>query len=447
MAKRTSYLNATELEGGRILLFNRPNAKKNVWHMRIYVAGMEDISGDKVKYYTRSTGELDLDRAKRIALDTYESLRDKVRNEEPVFDSTFRQAYQKWWNTQKKPNLEERQRRRNSTIPNPKPNDKVSWYGKHFERYWSAYFGDMELTKITNSVSSEYWRWRLHYWDNASEEERKAYPNHAKVPSPKTMRMERGALREFFGWCVDNKLCRIVPNFWHAIFENDNQTDTRRASFDKDEWVRLDRYMRERWVVGRGVGDKPEQGKPHSGHLRQRQMTRRYIQWITATGMRPAEPLYLQHKHIEKIKLDDGTEVLEIYLPQGKTGARKIYSQPVCVKYYDAIREITQKTDPEDFVFCDKEGKPSKGYYRTLNSLLISLGMRYHPKTGGARTAYSFRHFYAEQRVSEAGRNLATTADLRSNMGTGIQQLENHYLRKQVYDPEGLISYKEKREK
>lgn len=447
MAKRTSYLNATELEGGRILLFNRPNAKKNVWHMRIYVRGMEDISGQRVKYYTRSTGELDLDRAKRVALDAYEDLRDKARNKQPVFDSTFSVAYNKWWNTEKKPSLEERQRLKNKKSPNPKANDKVRWYGTHFERYWAEYFGDMELTKITHSVSTDYWRWRLNYWDNVSEAERKAHPNHAKVPAAKSMRMERGALREFFAWAVDNKLCRMVPNFNHAVFETDEQTSSRRSSFEKDEWERLDRYMRERWVVGKGIGDKPEQGKPHSGHLRQRQLTRRYIQWITATGMRPAEPLVLQHKHIKIIQLDNDTEVLEIKLPSGKTGARTVYSQPVGVKYYQAIKEITQKIEPDDYVFCDTNGKPSKGYYRTLSSLLDSLNMRYHPIDGGARTAYSFRHYYAEQRLAEAGRNLATTADLRGNMGTGLQQLENHYLRKQVYTPEQLTSYKEKKQK
>ena len=84
MSERTSYLNAVELRDGQILLFNRPNSKKNIWHMRLYVRGMEDIEGGKVKYYTRSTGELNLDEAKRVALSTHDTLRDKVRNRHVV---------------------------------------------------------------------------------------------------------------------------------------------------------------------------------------------------------------------------------------------------------------------------------------------------------------------------------------------------------------------------
>lgn len=439
MATRSSYLNAEELEGGRILLFNRPNAKKNVWHMRIYVAGMEDIGGQKVKYYTRSTGELDLNRARRVALETYEKLRDKVRNDEPVFDSTFRTVYELWWQSHKKPSLEERQRLKNKSKSNAKANDKIAWYGIHFKRYWLEYFGDMTLNSITNQVASDYWRWRLSYWDRATAEDRKAHPNHSRVPAAKTMKMERGALREMFGWAQRSNLCRHIPTFEHGIFETTE--DDRRPSFDKEEWERLDTYMRERWVKGRGIGDKPESGIPHAGHIRQRQMTRRYIQWITATGMRPAEPLYLKHKHIKKITLENGLEVLLINLPEGKTGGREVYSLPVAVRYYEEIKKITSKDGPDDYLFCDTDGKPSKGYYRTLEKLLDSLNLRQHEATGKNRTAYSFRHFYAETRLEEAGKNMATYSDLKDNMGTGINMLERHYIRKKVRNPENLTSY------
>jgi integrase len=176
-------------------------------------------------------------------------------------------------------------------------------------------------------------------------------------------------------------------------------------------------------------------------------MVRRYIQILTATGMRPTEPLYLKHRHIEIETLEDGREVLKIYLPQGKTGKREIVSQPVAVGYYKAIKQATGRTDPDDWVFCDKTGKRSKGYYRTIEALLKKLGLRVDPETGKNRTAYSFRHYYAEQRIAQAGLNLATTADLRANMGTGLEQLERHYVRKKVYNKENLVSYKERKKK
>lgn len=258
--------------------------------------------------------------------------------------------------------------------------------------------------------------------------------------------MERTALREFFGWCVNTaRLMRIVPSFDLNALQ-DNQ-ENRRPSFNKVEWTKLDRYMRDVWVKGKAEGDEPEKGRPHTLHLFQREMCRRYVQLLTATGMRPTEPLYLKHRHIEIKTMDNGKEILKIYLPQGKTGKREITSQPVAVGYYRAICKATGKTDPDDWVFCDKEGKRSKGYYRTLEALLKRLDLRVDKETGKNRTAYSFRHYYAEQRIAQAGLNLATTADLRANMGTGLDQLERHYVRKKVYNEENLVSYRERKDK
>jgi hypothetical protein len=163
--------------------------------------------------------------------------------------------------------------------------------------------------------------------------------------------------------------------------------------------------------------------------------------------MRPTEPLFLKHRHIEIKRLDNDKEVLKINLPQGKTGKREITSQPVGVQYYRAIIKATGKSDPDDWVFCDKEGKRSKGYYRTVEALLKKVDLRVDKETGKNRTSYSFRHYYAEQRISEAGLNLATTVDLRANMGTGLEQLEKHYVRKKVYNAENLVSYRDRKTK
>jgi len=444
MANRTSYLNAVELRDGQVLLFNRPNAKKNVWHMRLYVRGMEDVSGEKVKYYTRSTGELDIEEAKRVALDTHDKIRLKVRNEEPVYDATFSEGWIRWWEKKKKPALNRALDFKQRKEPlRESGSSRVEWYIRFYERYWEPYFGTMPLTKINGTTMEDYLEWRDTYWERASKKERHKYPNHSLRPSKKTLQMERSALREFFGWaCNTARLMRVVPDY-DIDSRRGEDYDNRRPSFDKRDWQKLDRYMREVWVKGKAKGDNLEQGRPHKGHLFQREMVRRYCQFLTATGMRPTEPLYLKHRHIEIKELQNGKKVLEIKLTTGKTGARDIVSLPVAVGYYEAIKEATGKVDPEDWVFCDKEGKRSKGYYRTLEKLLKDTGLRVCPNTGKNRTAYSFRHYYAEQRLTEAGANLATTADLRANMGTSIQQIERHYIRKKIYNKENLVSYRE----
>ena len=92
-----SYLNKVELKDGNIILFHRPNAKKPIYHMRIHVRGMRDVYGNKVTYVQESTGETDLEEAKRYALDKYDDLRLRAKKKEPVKQLTFNDLYVMWW--------------------------------------------------------------------------------------------------------------------------------------------------------------------------------------------------------------------------------------------------------------------------------------------------------------------------------------------------------------
>ena len=79
-----SYLNKVELKDGQVILFHRQHAKRPVYHMRIHVRGMQDVYGNKVTYVQESTGETELDDAKRYALDKYDDLRLRAKKKEPV---------------------------------------------------------------------------------------------------------------------------------------------------------------------------------------------------------------------------------------------------------------------------------------------------------------------------------------------------------------------------
>ena len=61
-----SYANRVELRDGAVMLYQKPAAKRPIWYYRIHVRGMHNIDGAKIKYDERSTGETDLDEAKRI---------------------------------------------------------------------------------------------------------------------------------------------------------------------------------------------------------------------------------------------------------------------------------------------------------------------------------------------------------------------------------------------
>ena len=64
--------------------------------MRLHVRGMTDLNGTKFSPVQETTGELDLDEAKRVALDRYDDLRLRARNKEPAKSITFADVYPTW---------------------------------------------------------------------------------------------------------------------------------------------------------------------------------------------------------------------------------------------------------------------------------------------------------------------------------------------------------------
>ena len=95
MAQR--YNNRVELKDGEVILFHRAGAKRPIWHMRLHVRGMTDLNGTKFSHVQETTGELDLDEAKRVALDRYDDLKIRARNKEPAKSITFADVYALWW--------------------------------------------------------------------------------------------------------------------------------------------------------------------------------------------------------------------------------------------------------------------------------------------------------------------------------------------------------------
>lgn len=210
----------------------------------------------------------------------------------------------------------------------------------------------------------------------------------------------------------------------------------RRASFKPREWKKIDEYL-DRWVEGRGEND----GRVNSAHIYRRKLCRLYIHWIVNTGMRTGEVNELRHREIVRTRTDEAEMVtLKVLVSQQtKTGSRNVITQPECADTYQELSELTGHTEPDDWVFCDKDGKRLKGFYKTFDKMLEDIGLLYD-RDGDKRTMYSFRHYYAESRLREIGINPKAFDLLSANMGTSRQMIAKHYVRKGVmYDEDALI--------
>lgn len=252
--------------------------------------------------------------------------------------------------------------------------------------------------------------------------------------------MEQGALREIFAWANANKLVTSMPQIANQ-YARKGIAPVRRASIDADDWHKLMNYLAA-WCAGRGINDNKPGSRVNSAHKYQRELLMLYIAWISTTGMRTGETLILQNKSVSmEITPDTHSYVLKIQVSaQTKTGKRIVTSQQATTNYYEDLRNLTGREEPDDWLFCNLDGTRSKGFMKTLPKVLAEAGVLYDAD-GGKRSAYSFRHYYAEQRFAEIGINPKTFDLLSTNMGTGRQMLESYYIRKgMVVDDEALIA-------
>ena len=436
-----SYANRIELRDGAVMLYQKPSAKRPIWYYRIHIRGMHDLSGAKVKYDERSTGETDLDEAKRVALDRHEDLRVRVRRKEPIKSITFADLYELWWSQKsQKLNLNHSARARSGKV------QRIGWFEKQSKRYWLAYFGKHKLEEMTHSLVEGYWTWRMAYWTNASETERTRFPNHAITPSKKTLGMEQSSLSEIFAWGNSMKLFSFQPVI-RSPYSKLGIAATRRPSFDRHEWEKLSEYL-DQWKVGNGKHDKDAGARLNSRHRYHRRLLDLYIRFIASTGMRPGEVLKLRHRDVflEETK-ENQIRHMVVNVPEDtKTGARKVIGKPDLEDIIGNLNSLklamcngSPSRNAEDWLFCDQKGKQCVGFGKTLQTVLRDVELLTDNR-GMRRSSYSFRHFYAEQTFDELGYFARAYDLIGANMGTSRQMLDAHYVRKGIiHDQEAML--------
>jgi integrase len=408
-----SYENRHVLRDGRIVLYTRNG--RPTYHARLNLDGVDG-------YITKSTKRSSLAEAVRAAEDMYDDLRYKVRHGLEVRPHTFASLWKRW----DKANVHLLSKHRYRYISGTA------------RRYLLPYFGSMSLEQINDVTVERYWNWRLNYWTSPEGLERisnaqktrctgkrpykQKLGNVAKTPSQKSLEMEQSALRQIFKWGRRNGLISNIPEV-RAPKLNKGQGVSRRPAFDLDEWRKLYRYLR-RWSNNDLESASNSKHRPNSYHLWQRELIRRYVLFMAASGLRPNEARQLRWRDIEPFTDEDGVEHQMLHVsPTTKTGHRQCVPLRITKMYLDALREHSLHTKPDDLVFCDRKGKPVQNFGKTFKKVLIDADLL-TDRWGNVRTIYSLRHTYATFRLLYGNANIE---DLAQNMGTSPQQIFNHY--------------------
>lgn len=400
------------LRDGRILIYKRGDSP--YYQMRLKIHGRKGA-------VVRSTKSKSLPEACITASETYDDLRFKVQNDIEIEPHTFNSIWKRWHDAHKKLISKHRLKYITGTA----------------NRYLLPFFGELRSEQITNQKVQAYWTWRINYWTSPEGQqkiqmaqksrstEKRPYKqklgNVAKTPAQKSLQMEQSVLRQILQWANLNGIIGSLPEI-KAPKINKQKGVVRRPAFELEEWKTLYRFLRE-WVKAPKASDNKSKG-PNSHHIWHRNLVRSYILFMGTTGLRPNEARQLRWRDAEIQKNPDGSEYLLLHIsPNTKTGARECVALKNTIEYLGRIKAQSFHTQPNDLIFCDKQGKPIENFGKTFKSVLLQCNLL-EDRHGDNRTIYSLRHTYATLRILEGGANIE---DLAQNMGTSPTQIYNHY--------------------
>lgn len=398
-----------ELKDGGVVVYRRSDVTKPVWQCRIKFPDQ--------RYIRKSLKTRNKDTATKKAEKLYDELRFRHERGMPLQSYGFADAlesYFTWVDGQIKTEPDaDKAKRLEKKLSNQ----------KKFSRYVREYFGERKLDGITNGDIDQYKDWRKGYWSTGPgskmmfiEYERngkkvRMKPPIGKLPSLSTLANEDALLRAVFDRAVRRSWITRdhVPEIATARPEK-----VRRFGFTDVE-VRKVLALAEDRV-------KEASTKPIAYN---RALLLDFVGLLAFTGMRPFEAMKLQLKHFEPTVTQGGKSTNKIYV-SGKKKERWLIPRDEGHQFVARLiaRRYTNHPDTDDdsYIFAAADGTQIKSFKKGLKALLEAAGVRQDIR-GKERDAYSFRHYYATQRLQKG----VSVYSLAENMGTSVPVIEDHY--------------------
>ncbi len=293
-------------------------------------------------------------------------------------------------------------------------------FKKTIVRYFREFFGRKALQEITYDDMVGYESWRQNYWTLAKQKSKKLHPNARERASPRTLAWEVNAFKQFLRWCQTRGLYS-----GNAIdFQFNRGVPATRSAFTPAQWNKLTGYMRRNeWLqVGKKGND--------SRLIRHRKMLQAYVLFLANTGLRVGEARNLRWRDVRFLKGKTDSECnLQVTVSASSSKVRKrrevVGTEGAYNALYRLLKERESTSDnaaPEDFIWCDPEGKVINEFREGFNTLLRGAKVE-HDSEGRKLTLYCLRHSYITLRL-KAGVDIY---QLATNCGTSVQMIEQYY--------------------
>lgn len=377
------YRDYRDIRGdGRLVLYRRADHKTNNWTVRLKVPGARG-------FVVKSAKTADDYEARRFAEDLFYKLEGRARRGESIRSPTFKRVFEEWKSALSV-----------ETVRSP---NYVSGNIRIMELRAVQYFFHLPTEAIDDKAMTKYLDWRIN--------------KQKKPPALSTLRNERTVLNQIFRFAKRRGYLRDAP-----IIRLPSAKIVARPDIPNAEWRKLFTHLRS-YV-------KKAQDKRR---YRERFYLQHYILILANSGIRVGEARHLRWRDISSTKTLTGEKRL-IFTVRGKTGEREVVCNESVDTYIERLKALRlaeiNKIDPEERVFCHKNGGAIGSFKKGFQQALESAGVLYG-SDGKRRVPYSLRHTYATMRISEG----VSIYQLAANMGTSVEMIENFYGKKRMRDP------------
>lgn len=293
-------------------------------------------------------------------------------------------------------------------------------YKKTVVRYWKEYVGHLMIRDITWDHLNDYEAWRQSYYNEMSLKGKKIHGNSKLFASSRTIELEINSFKTFLRWCsVKGKY------FGNALEYKYKKTNpNKRSAFTTSQWSKLTGYMRRTsWlVVGRRGND--------SRLIRHRNMLKTYVLFMKNTGLRVGESRKLRWMDVEFVNNEDPSKCflrVRVLKENSKTRKSSVVignegAYNTLKDWFEFRRTGKDFVSPEDFIWCDVDGRNINDFREGFNTLIANAGVSLDA-SGNKLTCYSMRHTY----ITEQLKNGVPIYTIASNCNTSVAMIETYY--------------------
>jgi len=412
----------SKIYGSRLIIFRRKGVENGFFTYRAKIAG---VGG----YIRRSCGTSDAGEAMLVAQSEYEDLLLRHKGGFSLNELTVDKFFYDW--------IE--RKRHNFTA------SRAQWKRSVYERYMSGYFGKQNISELNKKFCDGYWEYRLNFWSTKEGKKRielnekrigaksQSSKNVATTASFATLKAEASLINEFLRVATEEgHLARTIKISAQDAMAKNERGDSFRDTFTEHEYQVLTSNLFNYAMCRGKFADK----RLHNLHKFQRLMMRAFVLLASSTGMRVGELKQLVWGDLDVRTGDDGEKILVVSV-RGETskvrrGRTAVAHSSHIIGVMDEYKAASKHNGANDLIFYSeqKDGSLStvdlsvsfKNFLRRCEYEGREEGLRLS-KDGKARTLYSLRHFYAIARLKQN----VDVYQLATNMGTGVNQIRNHY--------------------